>query len=79
MLHYDNLSFAKVAGIVMSGAGLGLWKVARQPQLGLAVFAAGCFTTAGAGMVEMEHKTEEVVHKIEEGRPVVIIGGSKTH
>ena len=69
MLHYDQLSFAKVTGIIMSGAGLGLWKVARQPQLGVAVFSLGAVTTVYAGFVEMEHKAEEVKQRIDQGRP----------
>ncbi len=53
----------------MTGAGLGLWQVARQPQLGFAVGAVGTLTTLYAGFTEIEHKAEDIKAKVEQGRP----------
>lgn len=69
MLHNDTLTWAKLSGIIMSGAGLGLWKVAKQPQIGAAVASLGAITTLYSGFIEMEHKAEEVKHRVEQGRP----------
>ena len=73
-IHADNYSFAKLGGFAVSTAGLGMWKFLNQPQLGGAVFAAGAAATLWAGYQEVARTSEDVRHRLEEGRPVTLIG-----
>ncbi len=73
-VHADTLSFAKLGGFAVSSAGIGLWKFANQPQAGGALFTIGAVTTMWAGYQEVQRRGEDVRHRLEEGRPVTLLG-----
>jgi hypothetical protein len=71
-LHADQLTVAKLGGIVVSTAGLGMWKFMNQPQIGLPVFAMGTVATVYAGWQEVQLRANTVQDKINAGRPFTI-------
>mmetsp|Transcript_20347 Transcript_20347/g.63231 ORF Transcript_20347/g.63231 Transcript_20347/m.63231 type:complete len:96 (+) Transcript_20347:129-416(+) len=72
-LHKDEYTVAKLGGIIVSSAGLGLWKVLNQPQMGGALFSMGAVATVFAGWQEVQMKAASVADKVEHGRPVTLV------